>query len=119
MQEIKDSMAVTNTTFDDRMKKCEQMLDENVELKKQNQTLQSYNFELVEGLTQLEQYSRPNNVDIKELAIVENEHCLEIVKTISIKAFLDVAHADIDTGRRVPISESVTLKSVIVRFVTS
>lgn len=93
---------------------CEGTKKENGNLIKQNKSLKVKNKELAKCLSELEQYSRSNNIEIRGVPVWKDENCLEIVQEIGNKAKCPLAAADIDIVYRVPVKKGIP--HIIARF---
>lgn len=109
MAEMRESMKLLNEI-------CEGAKKENEILIKENKSLKVKNKELAKRLSELEQYSRSNNVEIRGVPVRKDENCLQIVQEIGNKAKCPVAAADIDIVHRVPVKKGIP--HIIARFCT-
>lgn len=109
MAEMRESMKLLNEI-------CEGAKKENGNLIKENKSLKVKNKELAKRLSELEQYSRSNNVEIRGVPVRKDENCLEIVQEIGNKANCPIGAADIDIVHRVPVKNGIP--HIIARFCT-
>lgn len=116
--DIKQSMDFMNTSFEELKQKCDSLLKDNAALKKENETLRERQTELVKNITQLEQYSRANNIEIRGVPVTKAEDCGLIVKAIADRVKCEILTSDIDTCHRVPLPNSNLDKNIIVRFIS-
>lgn len=109
MAEMRESMKLLNEI-------CEGAKKENENLIKENKSLKVKNKELAKRLSELEQYSRSNNIEIRGVPVRKDENCLQIVQETGKKAKCPVAAADIDIVHRVPVKKGIP--HIIARFCT-
>lgn len=91
----------------------EKMKTQQATLTKENKDLNRANEQFSRRVSELEQYSRLNNVEIKGVPVTKGESCVEIVKTIAEKVGCPVSEADFDVIHRVPAKEG---QNIIARF---
>lgn len=92
----------------------EKLKKENDALKATNQSLTSRNSVLEKRLSEMEQYSRKNNVEIKGVPSTKGESCVAIVQAIGDKVECPVSESDLDVVHRVP--SKADTPHIIVRF---
>ncbi|KAH9384757.1 hypothetical protein HPB48_026770 [Haemaphysalis longicornis] len=79
----------------------EKLKKENDSLKATNQSLTSRNSIVEKRFSEMEQYSRKSNVEIKVVPSTKGESCVAIVKTIGGKTEFLVSESDLDIVHRV------------------
>lgn len=80
----------------------EKLKDENDALKAANKALTSRNSVLEKRLSDMEQYSRKNNVEIKSVPSTKGESCVAIVQTIGNTIQCPVSESNLDIVHRIP-----------------
>lgn len=95
---------------------CERVKAENEGLIKENKLLKGENKVLAKRMSDLEQYSRINNVEIRGVPLSEDENCLQVVQEIGNKVECPVTATDIDVVHRVPAKNGT--QHIIARFVS-
>ncbi|KAH6927671.1 hypothetical protein HPB50_006810 [Hyalomma asiaticum] len=93
----------------------EELRSENAALVSSNKLLKKQNDTLTKRVSELEQYSRLNNVELKGLPCSQGEDCTAIVKAMATKINCTVNDSDIDVIHRVP-TKTDSNKNIIVRF---
>lgn len=93
----------------------EQTKAENARLVEANKALQARNEGLSKRVSELEQYSRLNNVELRGIPCTQGEQCDEIVKKVGSTIGCSVADSDIDVAHRVP-TKSPQNQNIIIRF---
>lgn len=106
VDELKKSLTMFNALY-------EEMKSSQATLTKENKDLSRANAQLSICVSELEQYSRLNNVEIKGVPLTKGESCVEIVKTIGEKVGCPVSESDLDVVHRVPAEEG---QNIIARF---
>lgn len=92
----------------------EKLKDENDALKATNKALTSRNSVLEKRLSEMEQYSRKNNVEIKGVPSTKGESCVAIVQAIGEKIECPVNESEFDIVHRVP--SKADTPHIIARF---
>lgn len=103
---MKESLDMFNGLYEAVKKKNEDLAQENKTLKEENQ-------KIVKRMSELDQYSRLNNVELKGIPSTQGEDCLAIVKSIGDKIGCPLNPSDIDTVHRVPAKNGT---NIIARF---
>lgn len=120
LAEVKKSMEFMNKTFEElrgTKKELEDLRKDNAALKKEKDELAQSLLSATKEITDLKQYTRKNNLEIKGIPKEENESLVEVVQKIGVKVGVTVAASDIDVVHRVPTKEKEKT-NVIVRFVS-
>lgn len=92
----------------------DEMKEKQVELISTNKALVLRNKELEKKVSDLEQYSRSNNVEIRGVPSTQGEDCAAIVQMIGEVSECPVAPSDLDIVHRVPAKSGE--KNIIARF---
>lgn len=92
----------------------EKLKDENDALKAANKALTSRNSVLEKRLSDMEQYSRKNNVEIKSVPSTKGESCVAIVQTIGNTIQCPVSESNLDIVHRIP--SKANTPHIIARF---
>lgn len=106
IEEMKNSLSVFNTLYENMKQKQEQLTSENKVLKKENE-------QLSKRLAESEQYSRLNNIEIKGIPCTQGEDCSKILEKIGEAVGCTVTPADVDVVHRVPAKKDT---NIIARF---
>ncbi|KAH9379462.1 hypothetical protein HPB48_010062 [Haemaphysalis longicornis] len=88
IEEMKKSLSVFNTLYENMKEKQEQLTSENKVLKKENE-------QLSKGLAESEQYSRLNNIEIKGIPCTQGEDCSKILEKSGKQLVCTVTSADV------------------------
>ncbi|KAH9380639.1 hypothetical protein HPB48_013328 [Haemaphysalis longicornis] len=107
--ELRRSLTFVNKTI-------EEMTREREQLKAANETLVARNQQLERRVTDMEQYSRKSNVEIKGVPTTKGADCVKIIQAIGNKIECPVSESDLDIVHCVP-SKGVT-KNLIARFLS-
>lgn len=99
---LKESLEMFNGLYETVKKKSEDLAKENKLLKDENQ-------KIVKRMSDIEQYSRLNNVEVKGIPSTQGEDCLAIVKSIGDKVGCPITASDIDTVHRVPAKNGTNI----------
>lgn len=97
-----------------RNEMVEKLKDENNALKASNKALTSQNCALEKRLSEMEQYSRKNNVEIKGVPSTQGESCVAILQAIGDKIECPVSENELDVVHRVP--SKANTPHIIARF---
>ncbi|KAH9382495.1 hypothetical protein HPB48_010919 [Haemaphysalis longicornis] len=121
-REIKASLDFFNKQFEDQTKHCSQLEKENLELKVQNASLAQDCAQLKKDAaeseqrqTQLEQYSRNRNIEVKNVPFVKGENLAETLEKLGEAISEPITPCDVDGCHRVPSKDS-TCPHIIVQF---
>lgn len=68
-------------------------------------------------LTELQQYSRRNNVEIKGVPVQEKENLVAVIKSISTYLKVDINESDLEVVHRVPTREK-SQSNIIAKFIS-
>lgn len=120
LDEVKKSMEFMNNTFEElrgTKQELENLKKDNAALKKEKDELALSLLSTTKELTDLKQYTRKNNLEIKGIPKEEKESLVEVVQKIGGKVGVAVAASDIDVVHRVPTKDK-DKTNVIVRFVS-
>lgn len=101
-------MDFMNTQFEDAK-------GENERLVTSNKRLAESNVRLSARVAQLEQYSRLNNIEIRNVPVTKGENCTAILQLIGEKIECPVTSDDLDTVHRVP-TRTPNQMNIIARF---
>lgn len=119
---MKASLDFFNKQFEDLTKHCSQLEKENLELKVQNASLAQDCAQLKKDAaeserrtTQLEQYSRNRNIEVKNVPFVKGENLAETLEKLGEAISEPINPRDIDVCHRVPSKDS-TCPHIIVQF---
>lgn len=104
--EMRKSLEMFNSLYEQMKKDQEALTSDNKALKKENENL-------AKRLAESEQYSRINNIEIKGIPCTQGEDCNTILQKIGDKIGCPVTPADIDVIHRVPAKKD---KNIIARF---
>lgn len=107
IEELQGSLAYLNETV-------EELKSENEKLKTANLALTARNVALEQKVSELEQYSRKNNVELKGVPCTQGEDCVAILQAVGSKIDCLVSRDDIDIAHRVPSGSNT--KNLIARF---
>lgn len=122
--ELKKSVEFMSKQFDAMSERCKNIDKENAELKKANAALsaecdvlkqQARHFE--NRVTDLEQYSRNKNIEIKGLTETEHEKLPEMIKKLGDVVNVPIAEEDMEVCHRVPRKVG-ECPNVVVQFTT-
>lgn len=80
----------------------EELRSENATLVASNKSLKKQNEILTNRVSELEQYSRLNNEELKGIPCSQGEDCTAIVKAVATKINCTILDSDIDVIHRVP-----------------
>lgn len=121
-KEIKSSMDMFNTQFEAVIARCSKIEKDNVALKKENATLLAECRSLKElvcdseqRLTEIEQYSRNKNLEVKGIPVVENENLLGLLSKIGDVIEEPMTPSDIDVCHRVT-GKNEGCPNIVVQF---
>lgn len=92
----------------------ERLTKERDQLRAANKAMAVRNEELERRVSELEQYSRKNNIEVKGIPCTKGESCLAIIQEIGNKIECPINESDIDIVHRVPSSSDA--KHIIARF---
>ncbi|KAK8772441.1 hypothetical protein V5799_024317 [Amblyomma americanum] len=108
-KELKSSMDFFSEQFDAMAKRCSKIEKENVSLKKENAALSEECSQLrklvmnsEQRLTNLEQYSRNRNLELKGIPVVKDESLLDVLKQLEDVIQEPISEDDIDVCHLVP-----------------
>lgn len=104
--EMRESLRMMNQLYEESRAKCDAVNAENKTLAKENE-------KLARRVSDLEQYSRTNNVEIRGVPSTQGENCVAVLQKIGDKIGCPVAPSDIDIVHRVPAKKD---KHIIARF---
>lgn len=107
IEEFRRSMTFMDETV-------ETLSKERDELRTANKAMAARNEELERRVSELEQYSRKNNVEVKGIPSTKGESCLAIIQDIGNKIECPINESDLDIVHRVPSSSDA--KHIIARF---
>jgi len=115
VEDIKKTVASTDTTVKMFASEISGLKQENIHLKKKVVELEQRNIELESKFNDLDQYSRINNVIISGIPYTEGENIRFVVKDIANQLQVDIEDYDICTAHqlRAPKDE---IPSIIVRL---
>lgn len=120
LDDVVDGMHNMNLTFEE-LRKTKDELDslkkEHTALKAEKEMLEKYVIDMETEMTQLKQFTRKQNIEIKGMPQEPKESLTEIVQTIAEKVEVQLKPSDIDVVHRVPTKEP-TKTNIIVRFVS-
>lgn len=102
VDELRESVDFMSGQFDDLLKGREELVTSNKALVASNKELVAKNEALEKRLTNIEQYSRLNNVEIKGVPVTKGENCLAILAAIGDAVDCPVSSGDLDIVHRVP-----------------
>lgn len=94
----------------------EEVRSESDRLRTVNQALQSQNDALTTRVAELEQYSRLNNIELKNVPCTQGEDCTAILKAVGAKIDCVITDGDIDVVHRVRGKVGTGDKNLIARF---
>lgn len=128
-KDLKSSIDFVSQQFDDLSQRCSKIEKENAALKKANAALSVENSKLSDEckllreqldsserrLTDLEQYSRNRNIEIKGLPPAEKEDLPAVLKTLGDVIGEQIAESDIDVYHRVPRKDG-GCPNIVVQF---
>lgn len=106
--EMKKSMNFMNTQFEAAKKENELLVANNKHLKESNDRLSA-------RVAHLEQYSRLNNIEIRNVPVTKGENCTKILELIGEKIECPVTTDDVETVHRVP-TRTPNQMNIIARF---
>lgn len=105
--EMHESLKLFNGLYEEVKKSQELLQKENKELTKKNE-------QLTLRMSELEQHSRQNNIEIKGVPVTQAEDCLAILQQIGEKVECPISAADVDVVHRVPAKNNE--QHIIARF---
>lgn len=121
-KELKLSIDFFSQQFDAMATRCSQIEKENSALKKENATLTSRCASLMqrahsseERITNLEQYSRNKNIELKGIPPTEDESVIDLVKKIGQACEEEINENDIEICHRVPRKDK-GCPNIVVQF---
>lgn len=103
---MRDSLNMFNELF-------ETVKKQNTDLAVENSALKDENGHLARRVSELEQYSRLNNVEIKGVPATKGESCLAVVQSMGDAIGCKIAPEDVDTAHRVLAKKET---NIIARF---
>lgn len=122
VQEMKDTMTLINEHFEKFKSELERVLNDNKELKKENERLQKQCLEnetctkeLENRLTQCEQYSRRYNLEIKGVVEREHENIATLMEKVGEVLEEPILASEIEVCHRVP-TRNERLSKILVHF---
>lgn len=95
--------------FESKMKLMDQLVDENTELKK---IVINLNYRI----TEVEQCSRMNDIEISGIPERKSENLLVIVQSVGVAVNCPFSEKDVDVVHRVQCFDKTKTKNIIVRF---
>lgn len=120
--ELKQSVTFLSTQFDAMATRCSEIEKENTALKKDNAVLFAECNSLKQvvsaheqRMTDLEQYSRIRNVEVKGIPEVANEKLPDIVKKLGVVVLENLSEGDIEACHRVPRRDG-GCANIVVQF---
>lgn len=124
LRDIKNSLNFMNQKYEEAMGKIKLVMEENRDIKKNNETLLAKCQELAERvssqemrLVQCEQYSRKNNIEVKGVPTAANENILSILGKLGEQIGVPINPDDVEIAHRVPVPNNPTHKNIVVQFV--
>lgn len=121
-REIKASLDFMNKAFEDMANQLKKVETENAELKAANSSLTSecalLRDKVTENelrITQLEQYSRNKNIEIKGVPTTQNEKLESVLAAIGNAVDEPVSESDIEVCHRVPTRDA-SRHNIVVQF---
>lgn len=114
--ELKGEMEALIKSVDMLNSLVEDARAQNISLTSANKELKAENQALTKRLSELEQHSRINNVEIKGVVCTQGESCLAIMKAVGEKICCPISEDDIDVVHRVPTRSGAGNKNIIARF---
>ncbi|XP_077512035.1 uncharacterized protein LOC144123122 [Amblyomma americanum] len=122
LQSLKESMSLINEKFEGFRSEMVEMRKELAVTKAENEAIRSTNAHLTSELkkvrrelTDMQQYSRRNNLEIKGVPVVADENLISTMKTISGCLNTEVVESDIEVIHRVPTKKKDE-QNIIVKF---
>lgn len=119
---MKDSMTLINEHFEKFKSELERVLNDNKELKKENERLQKQCLEnetrtkeLENRLTQCEQYSRRYNLEIKGVEEREHENIAALMEKVGEVLEEPIMASEIEVCHRVP-TRNEGMSNIVVQF---
>lgn len=103
---MRDSLSMFNELVENVKK-------QNSDLATENKALKDENKQLTRRVSELEQYSRLNNVEIKGVPATKGESCLAVIQSMGDAVGCKIAPEDVDTVHRVPAKKDT---NIIARF---
>lgn len=94
----------------------EKVKAENASLIIANKALKTQNETLAKKVSEVEQYSRANNIELKGIPCTQGENCADIVKAIGAKISCPIVDTDLDIVHRVPVRAEGRTPNLIARF---
>ncbi|KAH7940664.1 hypothetical protein HPB49_003366 [Dermacentor silvarum] len=107
IEQLRESVSVMNTFYEEMKRKNELVTGE-------NKSLQKCNDQLTAKIADMEQRSRINNIEIKGVPAKKGEDCTDILRKMGDVIGCPVHQADIDAVHRHP-DDSLTILSVSAR----
>lgn len=89
---------------------------ENASLIIANKALKAQNETLTKKVSEVEQYSRVNNIELKGIPCTQGENCADIIKAIGAKISCPIVDTDLDIVHRVPVRAEGRTPNLIARF---
>lgn len=121
-REIKTSLDFMNNAFEDMANQLKKIETENAELKAANSSLTDecalLRNKVTENelrITQLEQYSRNRNIEIKGVPMTQNENLKSVLAAIGNSVNEPVSESDIEACHRVPTRDA-SRQNIVVQF---
>lgn len=109
--EINRDLHTYKTESNNNNKTIQGLLEKNLDKDKQIKSLN-------DQITQLEQYSRNQNIEIHGIPIQEGENCKQIVKCIAQELQVDIKTEEIDVAHRTYNKKPNSIPSIVARFTT-
>lgn len=106
---LQSSVSSIDKKLEEAMGKVDTLIQENKNLKTENSALKS-------RVSDLEQYSRGNNLIISNIPQAAGENTVEVVQRVAKLAGVSIDERDIDACHRLPKSPKQAHPTIVVRF---
>lgn len=125
IEPVRKSMEFINTSCEElkaelveMRKELKNIKAENIEIKTENGRLTKDLEEMKKELTDLQQYSRRSNLEIKGLPVVQGENLVSTLQNMACRLQIEVSESDIDVVHRVPSMNKKKESNVVVKFLS-
>ncbi|KAH7985575.1 hypothetical protein HPB49_026359 [Dermacentor silvarum] len=115
MQEVRNSLSFMNAHFEEFKVALEKVKQEQVLLKKENKQLHDQLKKTQKELTQLKQYSRQQNLEIKGLPKKPNENLADAMVEAGKELGIPLTYADIDSTRQIKTALNLQTSEETIR----